>query len=68
MHIIDAWDQTIYQQLLQPPTFKESPEQAAELLKRPATDGGRDIIGQLTLNGQGIDYFQNKNGEWGIAS
>lgn len=68
VHIIDARDQTSYQQLLQPPTFKESPEQAAELLKRPATDGGRDIIGQLTLNGQGVHYFQNKNGEWGVAS
>ena len=68
VHIIDARDQTSYQQLLQPPTFKESPEQAAELLKRPATDGGRDIIGQLTLNGQGIHYFQNKNGQWGVAS
>ena len=68
VHIIDARDQTIYQQLLQPPTFKESPEQAAELLKRPATDGGRDIIGQLTLNGQGTHYFQNKNGAWGVAS
>lgn len=68
VHIIDARDQTIYQQLLQPPTFKESPEQAAELLKRPATDGGRDIIGQLTLNGQGVHYFQNKNGQWGVAS
>lgn len=68
VHIIDARDQTIYQQLLQPPTFKESPEQAAELLKRPATDGGRDIIGQLTLNGQGVHYFQNKNGAWGVAS
>ena len=68
VHIIDARDQTSYQQLLQPPTFKESPEQAAELLKRPATDGGRDIIGQLTLNGQGVHYFQNKNGQWGVAS
>ena len=68
VHIIDARDQTSYQQLLQPPAFKESPEQAAELLKRPATDGGRDIIGQLTLNGQGVHYFQNKNGEWGVAS
>lgn len=68
VHIIDARDQTSYQQLLQPPAFKESPEQAAELLKRPATDGGRDIIGQLTLNGQGVHSFQNKNGEWGVAS
>ena len=68
VHIIDARDQTSYQQLLQPPAFKESPEQAAELLKRPATDGGRDIIGQLTLNGQGVHYFQNKNGEWGAES
>lgn len=68
VHIIDARDHTSYQQLLQPPAFKESPEQAAELLKRPATDGGRDIIGQLTLNGQGVHYFQNKNGEWGVAS
>lgn len=68
VHIIDARDQTSYQQLLQPPTFKESTEQAAELLKRPATDGARDIIGQLTLNGQGVHYFQNKNGQWGVAS
>lgn len=68
VHIIDARDHTSYQQLLQPPAFKESPEQAVEMLKRPATDGGRDIIGQLTLNGQGVHYFQNKNGEWGVAS
>lgn len=68
VHIIDARDQTSYQKLLQPPAFTASPEQAAELLKRPATDGGRDIIGQLTLNGQGVHYFQNKNGQWGVAS
>ena len=53
---------------MKPPAFKATEDQARELVARPATDGARDIIGYLTLNGQGIHYFQNKNGEWGQAS
>lgn len=68
VHIIELRDKTPYQQLMKPPAFKETEDQARELLARPATDGARDIIGYLTLNGQGIHYFQNKNGEWGKAS
>ena len=68
VHIIELRDKTPYQQLMKPPAFKETEDQARELLARPATDGARDIIGYLTLNGQGIHYFQNKNGEWGQAS
>lgn len=68
VHIIELRDKTPYQQLMKPPAFKATEDQARELLARPATDGGRDIIGYLTLNGQGIHYFQNKNGEWGQAS
>ena len=68
VHIIELRDKTPYQQLMKPPAFKATEDQARELWVRPATDGGRDIIGYLTLNGQGIHYFQNKNGEWGQAS
>lgn len=68
VHIIELRDKTPYQQLMKPPAFTATADQAHELLTRPATDGARDIIGYLTLNGQGIHYFQNKNGEWGKAS
>ena len=68
VHIIELRDKTPYQQLMKPPAFKATEDQARELVARPATDGARDIIGYLTLNGQGIHYFQNKNGEWGQAS
>ena len=68
VHIIELRDKTPYQQLMKPPAFTATADQARELLARPATDGARDIIGYLTLNGQGIHYFQNKNGEWGKAS
>ena len=68
VHIIELRDKTPYQQLMKPPAFKATEDQARELVARPATDGARDIIGNLTLNGQGIHYFQNKNGEWGQAS
>ena len=61
VHIIELRDK-------KPPAFKATEDQARELWVRPATDGARDIIGYLTLNGQGIHYFQNKNGEWGQAS
>ena len=67
-HIIDLCDRTPYKRCMKPPAFKATEDQARELVARPATDGARDIIGYLTLNGQGIHYFQNKNGEWGQAS
>jgi len=68
VHIIELRDKTPYQQLMKPPAFTATADQTRELVARPATDGARDIIGYLTLNGQGIHYFQNKNGEWGKAS
>ena len=64
VHLIDARDNTPYQQALNPPSLKATQEELRITGARPVTDQARDIIAH-SLGGQGMHTFANKNGEWG---
>ena len=65
VRLIDARDDTPYQQALNPPSYVPTSEEQHATEARPVTDEARDLVAQRALGGQGTHTFVNKNGEWG---